>query len=701
MTKGILFSTLALSFMALSFIGCSNNDVASGKPLPQGTEFEFGAAVEANQSRTYYDPKDVANPKATSWKIFWNYENPLDHVYIYSPQAMNGRNQASYTVHGTKDQHEAPATKDGDIGIQLSNAPSYNFYGMYPAMAVKEGSGTSTSLSAFMPITQIASTTETMSLTTPVSDLQTNADMNCALMIAKEKNFTPSTDNQAKVGLQFEPFATMLDVTVNGTTGSNTQNTVRITSVIIEADAPIAGDFTYDYESGALTLGNNTSNSIVINTKFKDQDGNEVGVTMGRESTLSVRAFMIPNPAVTELKVKVVTAAAQTMTKKLNMGNFKESQIHFTKLPKIDVDNLQFDYTIWLSQLDPNIYISEISMPGTALSFNYLSPNAIKKTQTLNLTEQFNKGVRVFQSHINLGDDLSLTNENGPIGLATSEGNSIKKPDGTSWTLEDAIEALHKEMSGIHKDEFCVLAISEWIANLNVTKLSTLYKRLNNLLKKDGTVGLVATGITHNTTINDVKGKVIIKVQLNGSESSYYGAWSSLAGANVWANIYRYAAESKPFYSPMPYGSLPQETDGSEYSSALSSTGMNLIYSECANVINNVSSWGGVTYKNGVKANATAVLDAYAKNYNSDEHRNFSITYLGGCGLRGYYPYNIAEDLNTLWLNYAKKPAKKPWGWVMLNWVGDDTKAPTSTKCIREVIEHNADPNFILKRRTN
>ena len=338
-------------------------------------------------------------------------------------------------------------------------------------------------------------------------------------------------------------------------------------------------------------------------------------------------------------------------------------------------------------------------MPGTALSFNYLSSNAIKKTQTLNLTEQFNKGVRVFQSHINLGDDLS-TNENGPIGLATSEGNSIKKPDGTSWTLEDAIEALHKEMSGIHKDEFCVLAISEWIDKLNVEKLSTLYKRLNNLLKKDGTVGLVATGITPNTTINDVKGKVIIKVQLNGSESSYSGAWSSLAGANVWTNIYRYAAESNPFYSPMPYGSLPATNAGSAQSSSLSSTGMNLIYSECANVITSVSSWGA-NYSAGVETNATAVLDAYAKNYNSDEHRNFSITYLGGCGLSGYCPYNIAQDLNTIWLNYAKKPAKKPWGWVMLNWVGDDTKAPTSTKCIREVIEHNADPNFILKRRTN
>ena len=139
MNKGFLISIFTLSLMIIGLASCVNDNTTGGKPLPKGTEFDFG--TDTNLSRTYYDPEDVANPNATYWKIFWNYKNPLDHVYIYSPQAMNGRNQASYTVHGTKDQHEAPATKDGDIGIQLSNAPSYNFYGMYPAQAVTEGSG--------------------------------------------------------------------------------------------------------------------------------------------------------------------------------------------------------------------------------------------------------------------------------------------------------------------------------------------------------------------------------------------------------------------------------------------------------------------------------------------------------------------------------------------------------------------------------
>ena len=108
------------------------------------------------------------------------------------------------------------------------------------------------------------------------------------------------------------------------------------------------------------------------------------------------------------------------------------------------------------------------------------------------------------------------------MGIANSQGNSVSNPAGGDWTLGDVLKALHTEMSGIHKDEFCVLTISDWIAGVNESKVSTLYSRLKVVLAKAVEQGLVATGITPNTTIGDVKGKVIIKVQLNGK---YTGAW--------------------------------------------------------------------------------------------------------------------------------------------------------------------------------
>lgn len=704
MNKRFLISIFTLSLMIIGLASCVNDNVTGGKPLPKGTEFDFGTTVDANLSRTYYDPADVANPNATYWKIFWNYQDPLDQVYIYSPQAMTGRQQAAYTVNGVKDQYSATATKNSEIGIQLSDANTYDFYGMYPAQNVKANSGSGHSLSATMPIFQTASTTEIMDSENPVSNLEATADMNSALMIAKEAGFMPSTQNNAKVNLQFEPFASMLNVTVNGVEKSNFNYKVLITSIIIEADAPIAGDFTYNYETGAITFGENPSNFIRIDTKFKDAAGHQIGVPMGPDSKLNVRAFMIPNPNVKSLKVKVVTSAAQTLTKTLNMANFKKSQIHFAKLPKINASNLQFDYKIWLSQLDPNIYLSEISMPGSALTFSYKLNKDYQKTQTLDLTKQFENGIRVFQFHV--------TNDNQKVAVALpGTGIPMPKDGGGNWTINDVIDALHAEMTGPHKDEFCVVAISEWLqdGDKGLSDMIQLYQRLKVEIDEAGKRGLVATNVTPNTTIADVKGKVIFKIQLNGAEKKYFDAWKELNGTDAWMNVFHHNANTNVYYSQMPFKTIPATNASSTSANVLSNNGMNYIYSEVADPVESVI--GGFSYKDGVKDCVTNVLAAYANNYSSSEHRNFSMTYLGGQGAKKlfgtkyYLPSQIAQDLNKIWLDYIRANTQnttdvlrtKPWGWVMLNRVGTE---PTTSWCIEAVIRHNADPVFKHQRRS-
>lgn len=701
MNKGFLISIFTLSLMIIGLASCVNDNVTGGKPLPKGTEFDFGTTVDANLSRTYYDPADVANPNATYWKIFWNYQDPLDQVYIYSPQAMTGRQQAAYTVHGVKDQYSATATKNSEIGIQLSDANTYNFYGMYPAQNVKANSGSGCSLSATMPIFQTASTTEIMNSETNVGNLETTADMNSALMIAKEAGFMPSTQNNAKVNLQFEPFASMLNVTVNGVEQTNLKYKVLITSIIIEADAPIAGDFTYNYDTEAITFGENASKFIEINTKFKDAAGHQIGVPMGPDSKLNVRAFMIPNPKVKSLKVKVVTSAAQTLTKTLNMANFKNSQIHFAKLPKINASNLQFDYKIWLSQLDPNIYLSEISMPGSALTFSYKLTDDLQKTQTLDLTKQFENGIRVFQFHVNTVDQTS-TYDGGStsVGIALPGGDAMKNGS-RFYTIEDVINALHSEMKGLHKDEFCVVAISDWLQVKNTDNMRLLYQRLKAVIDKAGEMGLVAANVNPNTTIADVKGKVIFKLQLN---SDYPGVWSELNGADLWMNIFDDVANTNVYYSQMPFKTIPATNASGTSANVLSNNGMNFIYSEDAVPFKKLST----SYKDGITECAKNVLAAYAKNYNSAEHRNFSMTYLGGQGKKIIYtvtPSQIAKDLNNIWLDYIRANTQnttddlrtKPWGWVMLNRVGTE---PTTSWCIEAVIRHNADPVFKHQRRS-
>ena len=78
--------------------------------------------------------------------------------------------------------------------------------------------------------------------------------------------------------------------------------------------------------------------------------------------------------------------------------------------------------------------------------------------------------------------------------------------------LGDVLIALQKEMSGTHKDEFCVLAILDWISGITTGQLSTLGSRLKVVLDK-AERWTMQSGINPNTTIGDVQG-----------ESDYQGA---------------------------------------------------------------------------------------------------------------------------------------------------------------------------------
>ncbi len=759
MYKRLLIPALALALMVTGLSGCIEETLPGGVLLPEGTEFNFGAAVVSSSTKTYYDPNDENNSAATSWRIYWNSTDPLDHIYIYSPQAVSGRNQASYTVTpdtGAVEEGEdyrtkpAPVVKDGAYGVQMGDKESYDFYAMFPASAVKENGGNGKSISATMPADQTPTCNVPMT-NEPVRDLKTKADMNCALMIAETLGYSPIIEvdgvqtEAPAVSLRFMPFATMMDITVNGvSTGDPNFNvsSVRISSISIEAfevmdnknttdvneervgNAFIAGDFTYNYENKTFGFGDNATNTIYIDTKFANADGSDrLGVLMDKDSKFQVRAFLIPNPAVKGLKVKITTVDSRVLTKTLTTtdanGNdiFKEGQIHVVKLPRID-SRLEIDYSIWLAQLDPTIYISELSLPGSALTFNYLMSDTKMKTQTSTLSQQFAAGARVFQFHTNViipsnyPTDISgnICNANGDIvvrsdgtipegadlsgigiGIASSDGANVAKEQGGNWLLEDVIQTLASEMTGNHADEFCVLLISDWISNKTQANFGAYYARISDVLAKFGDLGVAAPYVDANTRIQDVKGKIILKMQLNGREDlGFTGTWGNLEEAYLWTNIYTEEAEDKVFYSHMPFGKVPQISEAGTSSSVLAGNPhMNYIYAERAKPMENM---------NAAKANASAVPAAYATNYLSDQHRNFSMTYLGGVGSgtnnSSDSPRYVAKTLNNAWLTYIAGATQdggalkeKPFGWVLCNLVGGDEAS--TAEVITTVVEHN------------
>lgn len=613
MKKILLLSGAVLSVAAMT--GCTEDTPEKIVPIEKGTEIKFGAHLEPeHRSRTYYG--DEANdPTSTAWPIYWNGSDNPDHIFVYSPQALSTRNQAYYTVNAdTQDPSKATdLVKDGAFGVQTgSDSAPYDFYGLYPASAVKgQITAPSTVINATLSYEQTAvfagtdkeaSTIVPSTVTTGEVNYIMNPDMTNCLMTAATTDVDLAT-TQA-VTLQFMPFASVLDILITGPIDNNTvteRNQCAVTSVMIEAPEGvyISGDFSYDFSktdmSEALTFGENASNSIVVSTLGTDADGNMTGVPLVNENTLRVKAFLLPNPALKNntLTITVMTSDAQTWKKTIpasTMGNFQPTQIHRVKLPALKFQEADFDYSRWLSQLDPRIYLSEISLPGTTSSFSWKLLEETDETikanamQSITVPEQFKAGARVFRCHVWLYGNIQGVDGQTPGFGINVNGETYVRP------LGEVIEQLHDIMEKDHSDEFCVIMISDYkqdnlgngISGANDTwnndNGKTFYERFQKISQHWKDNGWVPENIDANTTIGDVKGKIIVKLQLNANgnnntaSSNSFGAttdtdatnalltkingWQAVNGCDALLNWWTAMNGNRIFYAPMAYGTV-------------------------------------------------------------------------------------------------------------------------------------------------
>lgn len=558
----LLPSVLLLAAVAVS--SCSDDELQKNQPVPTGNEIKFGAVLEQDvMSRTHYG--DEANdPNAVKWPIYWNYPDNLDEIFIYSPQGATGRNQATYTVHPT-DATQSVASdivRNGAFGVQTGTDTQqpYDFYGLYPASAAN-GNAADHVIYGHMPEEQAVTFAGTSaSPTTVLPDMSavtagetaylTNPDMSCCLMTAANKDVTLS-ENQA-VTLAFKPFASVLDLTIQGPSATNTVPDYRVTSVKVIADAPIVGDFSYDFTKTTLEEafkpGKNVSDSLDISTLGYDKDGNLLGMPLANGNTLRVQAFILPNPNVKNITVQVFTSDFRVWTKKLTMTTtgdvsiFKPSQIHKVTLPELVAAEAKFNYDNWIAQLDPRIYLSELSLPGSTSSFSW-KEGASNPMQHLTAKQQFVAGIRVFRCHIWLYDMPSIIpGAGGPAFGINVNGSTYVRP------FAEVVHELATELQENHPDEFCVLMVSDYQqtiqsasgtegtsdyipaspqnASWNTDNGKTFYERFKVIMNRMVELGYVPDHIDANTTIGDVKGKVIVKLQMN-ADGGYDGGYTT------------------------------------------------------------------------------------------------------------------------------------------------------------------------------
>ena len=383
---------LGLSLLAL--VACNQENMPERPTPTPGAEVKFGVSLNKNDvTRTIYgDENNNAFP------IYWVQD---DKVLVTSPQCLNGRNTAQYKVSvKTATQNYATSlNKTGAVGVQWGQDDTADFYSVYPA---DKASVIGTIFSLTMPNVQRDQVR--------LDNKKAYADMNACFMGAVSKE-VPNGD---EVNLTYTPLSTAIRFTLRGPSAGvgQTNSEVTISKVVLKADKPIAGDFTVDMSTPEPTvkLGSNTYNEITLYAYYASTGGY---LTLKVGEQVELNAFVIPYEGLAvndNWKLEVTTAEGAVYTTSLNGtgdGKLMPGKIHrfLGQLPSLPAPTNEWDPSNWMVNIPRNVYLSEISIPGSWNSLNQDFQYAADGSSTLGFSEaeqiaaikaQYKAGARAF-----------------------------------------------------------------------------------------------------------------------------------------------------------------------------------------------------------------------------------------------------------------------------------------------------------------
>lgn len=351
---------LGLSLLAL--VACNQENMPERPTPTPGAEVKFGVSLnKTDVTRTIYGKENN-----NAFPIYWVQD---DKVLVTSPQCLNGRNTAQYKVSvdpdNDKQNYATSLDKTGAVGVQWGQKDFADFYSVYPA---DNASVIGTTFSLTMPNVQ----RETLE----PGDKKASADMNACFMGAVSKEVA----NGDVVNLTYTPLSTAIRFTLRGPSASvgQTDSEVIISKVVLKADQSIAGDFTVDMSTKEPTveLGSNTYKEITLYTYYPSTGGH-LALKVGE--SVELNAFVIPhkNLAVNDnWKLEVTTALGAVYTTSLKGitgdGKLEPGKIHRFKgqLPSLPAPTTEWNPSNWMRNIPRNVYLSEISIPGSWNSLN-------------------------------------------------------------------------------------------------------------------------------------------------------------------------------------------------------------------------------------------------------------------------------------------------------------------------------------------
>ena len=401
-TNAIFYLTLALCAGVVS--ACVDENINSDKDV-NGKAIKFG--LSSQRTKTVYDDSD---PYQINWVNG-------DQIKIFCAEAESAKS-ALYNVMPASTAKDGTITNAGSDVLQWGgDGLKHNFYAIYPGAA--DGVTVSEDGIATFPINRNQKCTVT---TTNGYDANVVAkpDMRNALMVAY--NATEPTDRT--VSLTFKPIMTTLEIVVKGPSSNINSSNARVTGVSIVStiqttSSETGENFKYDIAnaiiSGSAGTGTASTKSETTFISLVDANGNASYVDLANNHTLTLTAFLPPmseaHAAAMKRQVKVrvhITGNAElTASIKTNDATtdnwttqIKPSSKKKITLPAIP-SGLQSSGNNWITPLDGNIYVSQMSIPGshdaaTGEDMATFIGDIFAQTQEQTLQAQWNLGVRAF-----------------------------------------------------------------------------------------------------------------------------------------------------------------------------------------------------------------------------------------------------------------------------------------------------------------
>lgn len=709
---------ILLSLAAVAIAASCKEELNPDKPINAnpGDEVVFGAALPGKTKTVY------GEETPTGFPIYWVNG---DKVRVASPQCMSGRNTAEYqiAVASTTQNFATSMTKTGDTGVQWGDADAAVFYSIYPSSAstALEVSGDGVTTTLYVDATQFASTSTKNNGTSDYFYAQP-AEMGNVVMYAKA---TASKTDPA-VELHYTPFSTVLEFEINASNevvaGKQTEITIQSLTLTAPTGTIIAGDFGFTFptgESTTPTIEAATGGSNAITMHFLDNN-QYTTVLSTTKTTLKAKMCLMLISGVESISgwTIAVNTSAGTFSKTIKDSDLTDKntalapgKVHKIKLPTLNYASQEWVYNTanWITSLPDytNIYLSELSLPGA-----WYAGSDEDYQATSNITNLWNAGVRAFAVECRTS---SSRGQGTPQNLCIS-GTGRKVTLGDWYTggtnITTVLDGIRTALAS-HQDEYAVLVLSYADGGSGGHRDEDHAYFLQGIANAlSGYTDIVYSGpITKDTTIDAVKGKLIVKVNIDANLTiGNYTVANALISYNPFLLQISTDASTfaHPYYSDLywsgwadTYKTCAQVSTLTGISAAEAASKFIWVFSSANRTqVNTGTNTTIPTYKN--RQDALGAMMTFSKTVYDNSHHN--VWFYFNCGgtqatsstSSGPSPTNFAKTMNN-WLlkTINAKTDPSPLGIVMFNQCNGDNATYHGADIIKAIIEMNS--KFYLK----